>query len=342
MIRVIILITMGMISSFHAFASDSQSFFKTEEECANEKTLGKRLDCNMQREIFPKIMLMGLECRKAEDRDACAQKVHLSFEGGDYEKGRYYSALHRISKNLDSDKGVKALKELADNGMFESILIMAELHATGQLGVIQNLHEAKRLYERALTLRDEREILDYLKPINDELKRMEECDRSDSTQLFGIKIKCASRDDLMVAVKQAGAIVKIEDKNKWGDEYDSSNILKGSSKLNIYYTLEDVFSQAEYTFPSRMDSQQVVDVKDFVSGKYGQPDSFSGNTSVGEASFTWKLKDGLTLKVSRGWPNTTTYLSFTHPENYKSMLDEQERQRRAREAKEYSKQNNAF
>lgn len=133
-----------------------------------------------------------------------------------------------------------------------------------------------------------------------------------------------------------------EDKNYFGDIYNSSSVLKDSSKLTIDYTVDDIFAEARYTFPSSMDTNQVARVRDFVANKYGTPSSSSGSVGLGDASFTWQMKDGIVVKVARGWPDTTTYLTFTSPENQKAMNDEIERLRKESEAKEYEKQNNAF
>jgi len=108
------------------------------------------------------------------------------------------------------------------------------------------------------------------------------------------------------------------------------------------YTIFDKFAYAQYTFPSRMDNQQVLNIKNMVATKYGKPDTASGNVGLGEVAYRWTLKDGIELKVSRGWPNTTTYMRYTYPKHYDAMQAEIKRQRIAREKKAAQAQSNAF
>lgn len=148
---------------------------------------------------------------------------------------------------------------------------------------------------------------------------------------------------MMAAMKEAGVKVKVEDKNKWSDIYFTSNILKGTSELTVSYTVDDYFSKAKYIFPAKqMDLLLVSNVKDMIASKYGEPSQSIGKPNLGKVTYKWKLQDGINIEVFRGWPNTTTYLAFIYPENNKAMLAEMERQRKAREAKKYNSQDNAF
>ena len=201
-------------------------------------------------------------------------------------------------------------------------------------GVKKDLNKALALYKKSNTKWSKKKYVALDKIMN--------CDKKAKTQLFNVNLKCANRNTLMAAVKQAGANVKREDKGKWGDKYFTSKILKGSSELSIDYTVDDFFAQAKYTFPSRMDAAQVSKIKSFVANKYGKPDTTKGNTSVGEVKYQWKLEDGIELNVSRGWPDTTTYLTYVYPENLQAMKTEQDKQKKAREAKQYESQGNAF
>jgi hypothetical protein len=56
----------------------------------------------------------------------------------------------------------------------------------------------------------------------------------------------------------------------------------------------------------------------------------------------WNLSDGVKLAVSRGWPDTTVFMSYKVPHVYKQMqveLDENEKAQKQTAAK---KQSNAF
>lgn len=287
-----------------------------------------------------------------------------------YELGKMYFNGDGVKQ--DYAETVKWHRLAADQGHAKAQLLLGSMYDNGR-GVKQNSAEALKWYRLAadqgdsdaqfvLGLRyefgqgvkqDDTEALKWYRLAADQgdaesqrrvgqLIERSNCSKQATTKLFGVALKCASRDDLRLAVKDAGATVKVEDKNKWGDSYFSETVLKGSSELNITFTVDDFFAKAAYTFPSRMNAGQIIEIKDFVSNKYGAPDATYGNTSVGDASFEWRLDDGIEITVSRGWPDTTTYLSFVHPKNHQAMLDEQERQKKERQAKEYEKQNNAF
>jgi TPR repeat protein len=207
------------------------------------------------------------------------------------------------------------------------------MYANGQ-GIKKDLNKALALYKQLNTKSAKKKYVALEKILN--------CEKTSKTKLFKVNLKCADRDILMAAAKKSGAVVKREDKKKWGDYYLTSRILKGSSELSINYTVDDYFAQAQYTFPSHMDSAQVTQIKSFVSNKYGKPSSANGRASLGAVTYKWKLEDGIELKVHRGWPNTTTYLTYTFPENSQAMKAEQDKQEKARKAKEYEAQTDAF
>ncbi|MFE8595527.1 hypothetical protein [Archangium violaceum] len=57
---------------------------------------------------------------------------------------------------------------------------------------------------------------------------------------------------------------------------------------------------------------------------------------------TWKRKDGVTITVSRGWPSTTTFLTFTVPAAKKAMDAELEANKRKEIEKQSKKSSKAF
>ena len=85
------------------------------------------------------------------------------------------------------------------------------------------------------------------------------------TQLFEATIKTSNRDQLMAAIKKGGARVRREDKNNWGDTYYTDSVLKGSSELLVFYTVDDKFALAQYTFSSHMDTMQVRKFKNMLA-----------------------------------------------------------------------------
>jgi len=254
----------------------------------------------------------------------------------------YANAQYNLGVKYDNGQGVKQdyatsvkwYQKAAEQGHAHAQNNLGVMYANGQ-GVKQDDDLAVKWYQKAAEQGHKK-----AKSNLEMLLAKASC--QGSTKLFDVDIMCANRDDMMAATKKAGASAKQEDKNKWGDYYYSSNVLKGSSELYVGYTVDDYFAYAQYTFPSRMDSQQVVKIKNMVASKYGEPTYRNGNVGLGNVTYKWTLDDGIVLKVSRGWPNTTTYLRYTYSKNYKAMQDEMKRQRLAREKKEAQAQSNAF
>jgi len=133
------------------------------------------------------------------------------------------------------------------------------------------------------------------------------------TSLFKIPLLCADRSVLDKAIKERGGIPKRINHKILSNTYKSSRLLRGSHYLEMAYTKGDRFSQAKYTFQSFMDRWQVERVKFLLSSKYGEPDEFRGKLKIGKVEYKWKLKDGIVLKVYRGWPDTTTYVTYENP-----------------------------
>lgn len=162
------------------------------------------------------------------------------------------------------------------------------------------------------------------------------------TQLFGISLVKATRKEIWNALYNTKVIIKRQDASYWGDIYETNQVLEGSSELSIIYTSDNKFAVANYTFPSRLDLQQIDKIKNMVVTKYGQPIQSQGSALVGEVSYLWKLQDGIELKVYRGWPDTTTYMKYTYPKNYKIVLEQQKLQEEKEKEKQYKSQHNAF
>lgn len=78
----------------------------------------------------------------------------------------------------------------------------------------------------------------------------------------------------------------------------------------VYVKATHRFAVAEYTFSSLMDDDQVAKIIALVQSKYGAPSSMLGNAGLGPVTALWNLPDGMQIKVSRGWPDTTTFLDY--------------------------------
>ncbi|MCP5078481.1 MAG: hypothetical protein GY951_10560, partial [Psychromonas sp.] len=109
----------------------------------------------------------------------------------------------------------------------------------------------------------------------------------------------------------------------WSDTYFTGAIIKGSSQLQVTYTREDLFVSAKYTFVGRNKPTLITKVKNKLAYKYGKPNKQNGEEKQGVASFEWILDDGIHLTVSRGWPDTTTYVLYFSPEKLQ-LLEKQQ------------------
>ena len=161
-------------------------------------------------------------------------------------------------------------------------------------------------------------------------------------QLFNTELKGATRDQIRSALQNTNVKVIREDNNYWIDKYNSNAVLEGTTELNFGYTSNGKFAYAEYKFPVFMDSGKILEVANFVSSKYGKPSQRSGNPSLGEASFTWNFKNGISITAYRGWPDTTTYLNYTDKINYSKMNNEIEAEKKRQLQQKVQQQGSAF
>jgi len=169
-----------------------------------------------------------------------------------------------------------------------------------------------------------------------------QCDKAATTLLFNTKIRCTNRDEFRQAVKSAGNVVKREDRDFWVDQYKSETVLDGSDEFSVGYTSAGAFAYAEYTIPSGMDTGKVVAVKEMVARKYGQPQKAHGNPDLGEVQYSWKVKDGIEIFVSRGWPDTTVFLTYREPKNNAVMQDEIKSAQAVSQQEKQNQQTQAF
>lgn len=214
---------------------------------------------------------------------------------------------------------------------------LGDIYLNGEQ-IPQDLDKALSWYKKAASLNVSKKSKEEAQKAINKI----ECLMLPSAELFGVSLNCANRDELRLAMKNTKAGVISEDLRYWGDTYNTSKVLTGTSELYLGYDVDNNFAVAQYIFPAKMDTKKVVEVKNFVTKKYGKHNKSSGRIDLGEVSYKWILEGDITLEVSRGWPDTTTYLTFKHPQHYSAMKSEQARQAEAKKAKEYENQNTAF
>lgn len=214
---------------------------------------------------------------------------------------------------------------------------LGRAHRDG-LGVPVNLEEAKKAFGRAVAAghASAKKELPQLDAVRACLKG------KTSAMLFQQPLRCALRGGLRLAIVRSGASATRENDRFWYDTYDSAAVLDGSTVLSVGYTLAGDFAHAEYTFPSSMDTEQVQQVAQMVSIKYGKPQRARGRLTVGPVSFEWTLPDGILLRVSRGWPSTTTSLEYIHPARLAQLRREQSQEDARKKVEQSAAQSNAF
>jgi TPR repeat protein len=169
------------------------------------------------------------------------------------------------------------------------------------------------------------------------------CATTARTELFGVKLVCADRADLRRALSATKARATREDYGFWYDTYDSTGVLEGSSELAVgYLTGSQLFGRAQYTFPGDMDTGLVARVAELVSKRHGAPTKRQGAPSLGSVRYEWRLPDGVVITVSRGWPDTTTYLAYEHPRNAGKLTREIAAQTTREKQRDFEKQADAL
>ncbi len=138
-------------------------------------------------------------------------------------------------------------------------------------------------------------------------------------QLFGLSLEVASRAELRAALQEAGVRVVREIDAYPYDLYDPSGWMTGATEMAVGYTLEDqLFAVAEITFRSRNDTEQVRQIAEQVRDQLGPWQRVMGRRSEGPVEFEWRRGD-IQVLVHRGWPDTTTYLTYEMPERMQQL-----------------------
>ena len=161
-------------------------------------------------------------------------------------------------------------------------------------------------------------------------------------ELFDTPLKGAMRDQLRKVFKSNGLGEQRINDDYWVDLYKAGNVLEGASEFAAGYTRDGKFAYGRYTFPSHVDTQQVGKVVEMVTAKYGRPSSKSGNYGLGNVVVKWKMPQGMVVEVSRGWPDTTTYLSFSDTANLSTMNAEMDATQRSNTEQKAKAQGRAF
>lgn len=225
---------------------------------------------------------------------------------------------------VDLDRAVALFLQAAVAGDVIAQTNLAEMYRDGT-GVTADLKEAEKWFVQAADQGLTRAELGLA-----EVRRRMQCEKTAHTLLFGVLLKCSTRAELRRAVAHAGGLATREKDEHWVDLYDSSKLLDESTELQISYTGRDQgFARATYVFQSGMDTELVDRVTQMVISKYGRPQRVKGYSNVGDVTREWRLQDGLVLQISRDWRASTTYVTYTFPEN-QAALEHEEAERKQR------------
>lgn len=159
---------------------------------------------------------------------------------------------------------------------------------------------------------------------------------------FGMPLKDAERSALRQAINKGGVKATREDNNYWCDQYDAKAALEGAEDLSVCYESKTQrFAAATYNFPVFMEPGKVREVIDMVSRKYGKPSRVSGSYGLGEVTAVWKLSS-VDIEVSRGWPDTTVFLTYRDRTRHARMKSEIKTQENAERNATAKRQSQAF
>lgn len=199
--------------------------------------------------------------------------------------------------------------------------------AKNNLGFLyEHGYGVNRNYQKALKLYSEVDS-QWSKKRSEIVQKKLLCLNDASTLLFRIAIKCANRDALSKAIKAGGALPIAEDSGSWGDSYLTRSSEFGSSELYVAYTLDNRFAIAQYTFADAMDMVRMRKILDVISSTYGKPNSEQPNEKhAGSLKYKWLLDDGISLSLTRDWPDKIVELTYTFEENFNAMVKEQDKQ----------------
>ena len=161
--------------------------------------------------------------------------------------------------------------------------------------------------------------------------------------LFGVPLKGATRQELRLALVKAGlAPTRVSD-HYFCDTYDVNGKLHGATTLDVCYREDNNhFADATYKFPAFMDTELVRKVVSTVESKYGRPSAFNGSYGLGPVNADWAQPQAMLINVSRGWPDTTVYLTLEDRANDAAMHAQMQRDQAQRVRQQAAHDANAF
>lgn len=274
-----------------------------------------------------------IEARKSKGTDllnSAIERFRTDEKAGNLYAGYFLAEVqhelgerYRTGEGVDKDyrEALRLFEESASRDYAFAVSDLAMMHAAGQGTAVS--------YSRALEVLIDAG-LDESDPWRKMIEPTAKC--GGTTTLHKQPLKCIHRAFMHKGLEEAGLHTLQHGFEYRADTYDTKKQMPGSDRLEIFYTNGLRLGFARYVFPSSEDVEQVVRVKELAQARYGEPAEVTGNPDIGPVSFRWVQQDGVELEVSRGWPDTTTFMTYYVPEYYTIL-------RRELDAQHESKQN---
>jgi len=173
-------------------------------------------------------------------------------------------------------------------------------------------HSVKEAGDEPFTTADEEKFIFY----------HDECVKGNHTSFYGAPLACSYRGELALALAENKVAFQREDYNYFYDKYDGSSFHKEASVIYIGYVHDydpiqlletNRFARMVVKFPSSVDVEQIMRIKRFLAGIYGEASSSKGQTDIGNVEFTWNRPDDVQIVVSRdNWPDTSVLLTIEY------------------------------
>lgn len=212
----------------------------------------------------------------------------------------------------DYGKSFELTRKAYENGLEKALPRYAEFFSSGIV--------VKRDYKKSYNMVKDSDYKYYYEKdmrfirVNyqkiDLLHMMSDCQSLATTKLFGIKLMCASREQLRNIVKSSGAIVDKEDDRLVGDAYYSSSLLPDSKSLHIMYTVDNLFSNLVYEF----ELGQRSNIERLITEKYGK----GTKLNYGQV---WDTKDGIRIETIKF--QSSLHLYYYHVMHEAQMQSEE-------------------
>ena len=138
-------------------------------------------------------------------------------------------------------------------------------------------------------------------------------------ELFGVNLSTTSRDELRVAVKNAGVkLVQEAGIDAFYDIYKGGGILHKAKHLYLGFVKKDnKFAFAEYEFIGLHQPGMLRKL----NKKYGNAKRLKGSF-MSDQSYSW-LSNGIEITLYQDWPAHKMRLSYVNPEALKQLRVEQ-------------------